>query len=234
MELGGNAPFVVFDDADLTAAVDAAMLAKMRNGGQACTAANRFFVQSTVGSEFARLLQDRFDRLSIGPGSWDGVELGPLIDQAAVNKVAHLVNDAVSRGARSLASERGLPDAGYFCTPTVLVDVPKDAEILGQEIFGPVAPIFSFTDEDEAVRLANDSEFGLTSYLFTKDLERGLRVAERLESGMVGLNRGLVSNPAAPFGGMKQSGLGREGGRIGIDEFLETKHVALTLDTGSV
>jgi succinate-semialdehyde dehydrogenase/glutarate-semialdehyde dehydrogenase len=227
MELGGNAPFMIFEDADLAAAVDGAILAKMRNGGQACTAANRFFVHVDVAEEFATALQSRFDQLTVGRGNDAQVQVGPLIDRAACEKVQRLVCDAISRGARRMATERSVPEKGYFTAPTVLLDTPHDADILREEVFGPVAPIVRFADEDEAVALANDSQSGLTSYVFTRDFARALRVSEALESGTVGLNRGLLSNPAAPFGGMKQSGLGREGGRSGIEEFLETKYVAL-------
>jgi succinate-semialdehyde dehydrogenase/glutarate-semialdehyde dehydrogenase len=227
MELGGNAAFIVFEDADLDDAVEGALIAKLRNGGQACTAANRFYVQDSVADEFARRLQDRFGQVVIGPGTDDGVGLGPLIDAAGVDKVERLVAEALADGARSLAQPRELPDTGYFCAPRVLVDVPSSARILHEEIFGPVAPICTFSTEEEAVELANATDFGLAGYVFTNDLERGLRVTELLECGTVGLNRGLVSNPSAPFGGIKQSGLGREGGRVGIDEFLEVKHVAV-------
>ncbi len=227
MELGGNAPFLVFDDADLDAAVEGALLAKMRNIGEACTAANRFYVQECVAEEFARRLAERMGALQIGSGLDDGVEVGPLIDQAAREKVQALVEDAVGRGARVLVGGSPIEGAGHFYPPTVLADVPRDARLSGEEIFGPVAPVATFATEDEAVTAANDTEFGLVAYVFTRDLDRAIRVCERLETGMIGLNQGVVSNPAAPFGGVKHSGLGREGGRVGIEEFLETKYVAI-------
>jgi succinate-semialdehyde dehydrogenase/glutarate-semialdehyde dehydrogenase len=229
MELGGNAPFLVFDDADLDAAVEGAMQAKMRNIGEACTAANRFYVQRGVAEEFARRLTERMAALPMGRGTEDGVVVGPLIDEAAVEKVGGLVKDAVERGARVLTGGAGVDGPGNFYRATVLTDVPADAKLAAEEIFGPVAPISVFDTEDEAVAAANDTEYGLVSYLYTNDLKRGLRVSERLEAGMIGLNQGIVSNPAAPFGGIKQSGLGREGGTVGIDEFLETKYIAVSL-----
>jgi succinate-semialdehyde dehydrogenase / glutarate-semialdehyde dehydrogenase len=227
MELGGNAPFLVFGDADLDAAVEGAMIAKMRNGGEACTAANRFYVESSVADEFARKLGERMSAMTVGPGLDEGTQVGPLVNADAVEKVEGLVEGAVSAGASALVGG-GRPDReGFYFDPTVLVDVHPDADILREEIFGPVAPIVRFDDEDEAVRLANASDFGLVSYLYTGDLARGLRVSERLEAGMVGLNRGLVSDPAAPFGGVKQSGIGREGGHEGLLEFLESKYIAV-------
>ncbi|MFF1396225.1 NAD-dependent succinate-semialdehyde dehydrogenase [Streptomyces sp. NPDC058287] len=227
MELGGNAPLIVFDDADLDTAVEGAMVAKMRNMGEACTAANRIFVHSSVADEFASRLAARMSALTVGPGTEPGTNVGPLIDAAGRDKVDRLVRDAVDRGAKVLTGGE-IPDGeGYFYPPTVLVRVPRDAGLTGTEIFGPVAALFTFDDEDEVVRAANDTEWGLVSYLFTRDLDRALRVGERLETGMVGLNTGLVSNPAAPFGGVKQSGIGREGGRVGIDEFLEYKYLAI-------
>jgi succinate-semialdehyde dehydrogenase / glutarate-semialdehyde dehydrogenase len=227
MELGGNAPFVVFDDADLDAVISGAMVAKMRNGGEACTAANRFFVAEGIAEEFTRRLSDAMSQLVMGPGYDDGVTLGPLVNASSRDKVASLVDAAVTAGAR-LESGGRVPDGpGYFYPPTVLTAVAADAEILRTEIFGPVAPIVTFADEDEAVRLANDTEYGLVSYVYTADLARGLRVAERIEAGMVGLNRGLVSDPAAPFGGVKESGLGREGGTEGLLAFTETKYIAV-------
>jgi len=229
MELGGNAPFLVFDDADLDAAVDGAMLAKMRNIGEACTAANRFYVQAGVAEEFSRRLADRMGALKIGNGLDDGVEVGPLIDATARDKVCSLVDDAVGRGARVLVGGKSQPGPGHFYPPTVLADVPEEAVLRHEEIFGPVAPVSSFQTEDEVVAAANDTPYGLVSYLFTRDLARAVRVCERLETGMVGLNQGVVSNPAAPFGGVKHSGLGREGGRVGIEEFLETKYVAMNV-----
>ncbi|WP_116203325.1 NAD-dependent succinate-semialdehyde dehydrogenase [Amycolatopsis circi] len=229
MELGGNAPFVVFDDADLDAAVEGAMQAKMRNIGEACTAANRFYVQRGVAEEFSRRLTERMQALPMGRGTDDGVVVGPLIDEAAVKKVTELVKDATDKGARVLTGGSRVDGPGHFYPATVLTDVPVDARLASEEIFGPVAPITPFDTEDEAVEKANDTEFGLVSYLFTSDLKRALRVSERLEAGMIGLNQGIVSNPAAPFGGVKQSGLGREGGTVGIDEFLETKYIAVSL-----
>ncbi|MGW7533776.1 NAD-dependent succinate-semialdehyde dehydrogenase [Amycolatopsis sp. NPDC054798] len=229
MELGGNAPFVVFDDADLDAAVEGAMQAKMRNIGEACTAANRFYVQRGVAEEFSRRLTERMQALPMGRGTDEGVVVGPLIDEAAVKKVTELVKDATDKGARVLTGGSRVDGPGHFYPATVLTDVPADARLASEEIFGPVAPITPFDTEDEAVEKANDTEFGLVSYLFTSDLKRALRVSERLEAGMIGLNQGIVSNPAAPFGGVKQSGLGREGGTVGIDEFLETKYIAVSL-----
>lgn len=227
MELGGNAPFVVFDDADLDVAVDGAMVAKMRNMGEACTAANRFFVHRSVAGEFARRLARRMAALVVGPGTRDGVDVGPLIDAAGRAKVEDLVADAVERGARVLVGGRTPEGPGCFYPPTVLTDVSPDSRLTGTEIFGPVAAILTFDDEDEVVRRANDTPWGLVGYVFTEGLDRALRVSERLEVGMVGLNTGLVSNPAAPFGGVKQSGLGREGGRVGIEEFLEYQYIAM-------
>jgi succinate-semialdehyde dehydrogenase/glutarate-semialdehyde dehydrogenase len=229
MELGGNAPFIVFDDADLDAAVDGAMLAKMRNIGEACTAANRFYVHSSVADEFSRRLAERMGALTIGRGVDDGVEVGPLIDAAGREKVSTLVADAVEKGARVLVGGDVTAGPGYFYRPTVLADVPRDARVQREEIFGPVAPVTSFDTQDEALAAANDTQYGLVAYVYTRDLACAVRVCERLEAGMVGLNQGIVSNPAAPFGGVKHSGLGREGGRVGIDEFLETKYVALNV-----
>ncbi|WP_206796605.1 NAD-dependent succinate-semialdehyde dehydrogenase [Amycolatopsis sp. MtRt-6] len=227
MELGGNAPFIVFDDADLDEAVDGALTAKMRNMGEACTAANRFFVHRSVADEFAARLAARMSALVVGPGTRAGVDVGPLIDEAGRRKVDLLVADAVRRGARVLTGGECPPGPGWFYPPTVLSPVAADSELTATEIFGPVAAILTFDDEDEAVRRANDTPWGLVGYVFTRSLDRALRVSERLETGMVGLNTGVVSNPAAPFGGVKQSGLGREGGRLGIDEFLEHKYVAV-------
>ncbi|MDQ1043466.1 NAD-dependent succinate-semialdehyde dehydrogenase [Streptomyces sp. V4I2] len=227
MELGGNAPFIVFEDADLDKAVDGAMVAKMRNMGEACTAANRFFVHSSVAEEFGRRLAERMGALVVGPGTRDGVDVGPLIDRVGRAKVEELVADAVERGARVLVGGRTPEGPGCFYPPTVLTDVASDSRLMDTEIFGPVAAILTFDDEDEVIRRANDTPWGLVGYLFTEGLDRALRISERLEVGMVGLNTGLVSNPAAPFGGVKQSGLGREGGRVGIDEFLEYQYVAV-------
>jgi succinate-semialdehyde dehydrogenase/glutarate-semialdehyde dehydrogenase len=227
MELGGNAPFIVFEDADLDKAVDGAMVAKMRNMGEACTAANRFFVHASVAEEFGRRLAERMGALVVGPGTREGVDVGPLIDRAGRAKVEELVSDAVERGARVLVGGRTPEGPGCFYPPTVLTDVAPDSRLMDTEIFGPVAAILTFDEEDEVVRRANDTPWGLVGYVFTEGLERALRVSERLEVGMVGLNTGLVSNPAAPFGGVKQSGLGREGGRVGIDEFLEYQYLAV-------
>ena len=229
MELGGNAPFLVFEDADLDAAIEGAMTAKMRNIGEACTAANRFYVQRGIVGEFSRRLTERMEALPMGRGTEEGVVVGPLIDEAAVEKVRSLVSDAIERGARVLTGGSTVDGPGNFYQATVLTDVPKDARLASEEIFGPVAPITPFDSEDEAIAVANDTEFGLVSYVYTSDLKRALRVSERLEAGMIGLNQGLVSNPAAPFGGIKQSGLGREGGTVGIEEFLETKYIAVAL-----
>jgi succinate-semialdehyde dehydrogenase / glutarate-semialdehyde dehydrogenase len=230
MELGGNAPFLVFEDADLDAAVEGAMLAKMRNVGEACTAANRFHVHESLADEFARRLAERMGALTVGRGTEAGVDVGPLIDEAQRAKVTELVGDAVGRGARVLSgggplSGPGYP--GYFFEPTVLADVPDDARLLGEEIFGPVAPIATFSSDEQALDAANRTEYGLVAYVYTRDLERAFRVCERIESGMIGLNQGVVSNPAAPFGGVKQSGFGREGGFEGVGEYLETKYVAM-------
>jgi succinate-semialdehyde dehydrogenase / glutarate-semialdehyde dehydrogenase len=229
MELGGNAPFIVFADADLDEVVEGLMAAKMRNMGEACTAANRIFVHQEVHQEVGDRLAKRMAGLVVGPGTGDGVQVGPLIDGAAQQKVADLVADAVDRGAHVLTGGETPVGAGYFYPPTVLTDVPADARMAAEEIFGPVAPLTSFTEESEVVAAANATEFGLVAYVYTNDLRRGLRVAEAIETGMVGLNQGVVSNPAAPFGGVKQSGLGREGGRVGIEEFLETKYVGIAM-----
>ncbi len=226
MELGGNAPFVVFDDADLDAAVAGALVAKMRNGGEACTAANRFYVQAGVAREFSERLAHAMAELRMGPGLQEGVGLGPLVNEPSRVKVAELVEGALATGARAVVGG-AVPDGpGWFYPATVLADVDPSAAILSSEIFGPVAPVVAFSSEAEAIEMANASEFGLVSYCYTGDLARGLRVAEALECGMVGLNRGLVSDPAAPFGGTKQSGLGREGGHDGMLEYLEQKYVA--------
>ncbi|MCT9820847.1 NAD-dependent succinate-semialdehyde dehydrogenase [Microbacterium sp. W1N] len=230
MELGGNAPFVVFDDADLDQAVEGAMLAKFRNIGQACTAANRFIVHEDVAEQFAARLTDKVAALSVGRGTDDGVQIGPLIDDRAVAKADELVTDAVQRGARVRTGAHAIDGAGTFYAPTVIDRVAAGSDILREEIFGPVLAIATFADEDEAVRLANDTEYGLVSYVFTRDLARGHRMIDRLETGMMGLNVGVVSNAAAPFGGVKQSGIGREGGAEGIHEFLETKYTLLPVD----
>jgi succinate-semialdehyde dehydrogenase/glutarate-semialdehyde dehydrogenase len=227
MELGGNAPFLVFADADLDAAVDGAMLAKMRNVGEACTAANRFHVHESVADEFARRMAERMGALTVGRGTDPGVDVGPLIDEAQREKVEELVGDALDRGAERLLGGERPAGRGYFYSPTVLAGVPDGARVLGEEIFGPVAPIATFSSEDEALEAANRTEFGLVAYIYTRDLQRAFRVCEGIESGMIGLNQGVVSNPAAPFGGVKQSGFGREGGFEGISEYLETKYVAM-------
>ena len=229
LELGGNAPFIVFEDADLDEAVDGAIAAKMRNMGEACTAANRIYVHESVIGEFGDRLASKMSALVVGRGTEDGVKVGPLIDEAGLAKVETLVADAVARGATVLTGGEVAAGNGYFYPPTVLTGVPRDAKMADQEIFGPVAPLTPFADEDEVVAAANDTEYGLVAYVFTNDLRRALRVAEAIETGMVGLNQGVVSNPAAPFGGVKESGLGREGGTVGIDEFLETKYIGIAL-----
>ncbi len=227
MELGGNAPFLVFEDADLDAAVEGALAAKMRNVGEACTAANRFHVHASLAEEFARRLTERMGALKVGRGTDPATDVGPLIDDAQRTKVSELVADATARGAKLALGGSALDGPGYFYEPTVLTDVPPDARALQEEIFGPVAPIATFTSEQQALAAANRTEYGLVAYVYTRDLSRALRVCEGLETGMVGLNQGLVSNPAAPFGGVKQSGFGREGGFEGIGEYLETKYVAV-------
>ncbi|GAA4066008.1 NAD-dependent succinate-semialdehyde dehydrogenase [Agromyces indicus] len=227
MELGGNAPFVVFEDADLDKAVEGALVAKFRNIGQACTAANRFIVHESVAAEFAKRVTERVSAMRVGRGTEDGVAIGPLIDENAVASTDELVQDAVSKGAKVLAGGAPVDGTGSFYAPTVLGDVSADARLLREEIFGPVLGITTFADEDEAVRLANATEYGLISYVFTQDLARGHRMIDRLDTGMMGLNTGLVSNAAAPFGGVKQSGIGREGGFEGIHEFLDTKYTLI-------
>ena len=227
MELGGNAPFLVFADADLDAAVDGAMLAKMRNVGEACTAANRFLVHQSVGDEFAARMAERMAALKVGRGTEEGVQVGPLVNANQRQKVHELVEDAVDHGGKVLTGGEAGEGPGYFYAPTVLADVPTDAKVFDEEIFGPVAPITTFGDDAEALRLANDTEYGLVAYAYTQDISRALAVAEGLESGMVGLNQGVVSNPAAPFGGIKASGFGREGGEEGIEEYLEVKYVGI-------
>jgi len=229
MELGGNAPFLIFEDADLDAAVEGAMLAKMRNIGEACTSANRFHVAAPVAEEFAQRLGERMGALKVGRGTEDGVQVGPLIERAAVDKVAELVGDALDRGAKAVVGGRAIDGRGYFYQPTVLAGVPDSARVLREEIFGPVAPVSAFDSEEAAVAAANDTEFGLVAYVYTSDLRRAFRVVEALQSGMIGLNQGIVSNPAAPFGGVKQSGIGREGGPEGIDEYLDVKYVAMNV-----
>jgi succinate-semialdehyde dehydrogenase/glutarate-semialdehyde dehydrogenase len=229
MELGGNAPFLIFEDADLDAAVEGAMIAKMRNIGEACTAANRFHVAEPVAGEFAGRLAERMGALKVGRGTEEGVQVGPLINKDAVDKVSELVGDALDKGARAVVGARPGDGRGYFYQPTVLDGVASDARVLKEEIFGPVAPVAAFDSEEAAVAAANDTEFGLVAYVYTRDLKRAFRVVEGLETGMVGLNQGMVSNPAAPFGGVKQSGFGREGGAEGIAEYLEIKYVAMNL-----
>ena len=228
MELGGNAPFIVFDDADLDAAIEGAMIAKMRNGGEACTAANRFYVQKGIAAAFSAKLAERMGAMKVGPGYDRATQCGPLINQSAVDRIAGLLADATSRGATILTGGKPIKREGFYFPPTVIGNVARDAEIGREEIFGPVAAITVFDTEEEAITAANDTEYGLIAYVFTRDLSRGFRVSERLESGMIGLNRGLASDPAAPFGGVKQSGLGREGAHHGILEFCETKYIAVT------
>lgn len=227
MELGGNAPFVVFDDADLDAAVDGAMLAKLRNGGEACTAANRFHVQNSVREEFGARLTERMRAMTLGPGTDPDAKLGPLINPDQVATVRELVGDAVDRGAVLRLGGVEPAGPGYFYPATVLTEVPADARILREEVFGPVAAIHGFETEADGIAAANDTEYGLAAYIYTRDLDRALRVASALEAGMVGVNRGVISDAAAPFGGVKSSGFGREGGIEGIDEYLETKYIAL-------
>jgi succinate-semialdehyde dehydrogenase/glutarate-semialdehyde dehydrogenase len=228
MELGGNAPFIVFEDADVDAAIDGAMIAKMRNMGEACTAANRFYVHEKVHDEFAKKLTARMQALKLGNGLDDGVMLGPLVNADTRDKVKALVEDAVGKGASVLTGGKAPTGPGYFYPATVLDKVPDSAKLLREEIFGPVAALQTFSSEDEVVKRANDTEYGLVAYVYTRDLSRGMRVSERLDFGMIGLNRGLVSDPAAPFGGMKQSGIGREGAHEGLMEFMETQYVSLT------
>jgi succinate-semialdehyde dehydrogenase/glutarate-semialdehyde dehydrogenase len=229
MELGGNAPFLVFDDADLDKAVEQAAIAKMRNMGESCVAANRFHVHESIAEEFTSRLADKLGSMKVGRGTEEGIDVGPLVDSDQQDKVAELVDDAVSKGAKVRTGGSKGDGAGYFFQPTVLGDVPSDARLLREEIFGPVAPVATFSTEDEALKAANESEFGLVAYVFTRDFSRALRVVENLEVGMVGLNKGLISNPSAPFGGVKQSGFGREGGFEGIEEYLAPKYVGLDL-----
>ncbi len=229
MELGGNAPFLVFDDADLDAAVEHAVVAKMRNMGESCVAANRYHVHRSVADEFAARLAERMAAMQVGRGTDDGIEVGPLVDGEQRQKVVSLVEDAVGKGARVLAGGETPDGPGSFYPPTVLAGLDRGADMYREEIFGPVAPVYAFDDEDEALDQANGTEYGLVAYVFTEDLRRALRVTERIQAGMVGLNRGMVSNPAAPFGGVKHSGFGREGGAEGIEEYLSTKYVAVDL-----
>src|SRR5499426_1243779 len=228
MELGGNAPFIVFEDADIDAAIDGAMIAKMRNMGEACTSANRFYVHEKVHDEFAKKLTAKMAALKVGNGLDDGVAVGPLVNADAKKKVIELVDDAVGKGAKILIGGKTPNGPGHFYPPTVLDAVPEGAAMLREEIFGPVATIQTFKSEGEVIKRANDTEYGLVAYLYTKDMSRGMRVSEQLEFGMIGLNRGLVSDPAAPFGGMKQSGIGREGAHEGLMEFLETQYISVT------
>ena len=229
MELGGNAPFLIFDDADVDDAVQGAMIAKMRNIGEACTSANRFHVAEAVADEFATKLGERMGRLKLGRGTEDGVDVGPLIDATQREKVAELVQDARDQGAEVIVGGSARDGAGYFFEPTVLGGVPDGARVLTEEIFGPVAPVKGFGSEEEAIAAANDTEYGLVAYVYTSDLKRAFRVCEALDTGMIGLNQGMVSNAGAPFGGVKQSGIGREGGNEGIHEYLETKYVAINV-----
>jgi succinate-semialdehyde dehydrogenase/glutarate-semialdehyde dehydrogenase len=229
MELGGNAPFLVFEDADLDTAVEGAMDAKMRNIGEACTAANRFYVHESVADEFTERLAQRMGALKLGRGTEDGVDVGPLIEEKARAKVSALLDDAVRKGARVVVGGEPVEGPGFFFQPTVLAGVTADADVNREEIFGPVAPVRTFRTDDEAIRMANDTEYGLVSFVFTRDLARAIQISEALEYGMVGVNQGIVSNPAAPFGGIKASGIGREGGAEGIEEYLETKYVGLAL-----
>jgi succinate-semialdehyde dehydrogenase/glutarate-semialdehyde dehydrogenase len=229
MELGGNAPFVIFDDADLDDAVEGALLAKMRNIGEACTAANRFHVAAPVAEDFAERLAKRLGSMKVARGTEEGSQVGPLIDSDQREKVGELVDDALGRGARALVGGQPLDGSGYFYKPTVLDNLSADSRMLKEEIFGPVAPVVSYASEDEAIAAANDTEFGLVAYVYTNDLKRAIRVSEKLDTGMIGLNQGMVSNAAAPFGGVKQSGFGREGGPEGIEEYLETKYVAINV-----
>ncbi len=229
MELGGNAPFIVFADADLDAAIEGALIAKMRNNGESCVAANRFHVEAGVAEEFSRRLADRMGALKVGHGADEGVQVGPLINEEQLGKVEELVSDAIDRGAKALTGGSRVDGPGYFYAPTVLTGVEAPARILREEVFGPVAPVTTFDSEEEALEQANATEFGLVGYVFTNDLRRGLRFVEGIETGMVGLNRGLVSNAAAPFGGIKHSGFGREGGTEGIEEYLDTKYVAIDM-----
>jgi succinate-semialdehyde dehydrogenase/glutarate-semialdehyde dehydrogenase len=229
MELGGNAPFLVFADADLDAAVDGAMLAKMRNMGEACTSANRFHVHESVAEEFATRLAARMGSLTLGRGTEEGTDVGPMIDATQQDKVAELVADAVEKGATLVTGGTKGDGAGYFYAPTVLTGVPQEARVLTEEVFGPVAPIATFRTDEEAIAAANRTEYGLVAYVFTRDLSRAFRVCEALETGMIGLNQGIVSNAGAPFGGVKQSGTGREGGNEGIAEYLDTKYIGITV-----
>ncbi len=227
MELGGNAPFLVFDDADIDAAVAGAMVAKMRNGGEACTAANRFYVHANVADEFTEKFSAAMKAMKVGPGLDPSVDLGPMVNQWAIEDIDRLVQDATGKGSQVVTGGAPMEGTGFFYPPTVLSCVPNDSNCLREEIFGPVAPIVTFTDDDEAIAAANDTEYGLIAYLFSGNLGRGMAVAERLDAGMIGVNRGLVSDPAAPFGGTKQSGLGREGSHDGLHEYMEKKYIGV-------
>ncbi|WP_275778050.1 NAD-dependent succinate-semialdehyde dehydrogenase [Paenarthrobacter sp. Y-19] len=233
MELGGNAPFVVFDDADIDAAVDGAMFAKLRNMGEACTAANRFIVQESIADEFTEKFAARMASLTTARGTEPGSQIGPMIDAKSRDKIHSLVTEAVSAGATAVTGGAPIDGPGYFYAPTILTGVTEGSPILSEEIFGPVAPIVTFSTEEEAIRLANNTEYGLAAYVFTRDLNRGLRMSEKLDTGMLGLNAGIISNAAAPFGGVKQSGLGREGGLEGIEEYLSTQYVGIAVPAGS-
>jgi succinate-semialdehyde dehydrogenase / glutarate-semialdehyde dehydrogenase len=233
MELGGNAPFIVCADADLDTAVDGAIAAKMRNMGEACTAANRMYVHRNVIGDFSARLAERMAAMRVGNGMDADTQVGPLIDEAARTKVAQLVEDALARGAVVVTGGVKADGPGYFYPPTVLTDVPRDAALMSDEIFGPVAPVIPFDDEDDMVRQANDTDWGLVGYVFSQNIDRALDLSERLEVGMVGINTGIVANPAAPFGGVKQSGLGREGGKVGIDDFLEYKYTTMPRRRGA-
>ncbi|MDZ4140725.1 MAG: NAD-dependent succinate-semialdehyde dehydrogenase [Methylotenera sp.] len=227
LELGGNAPFIVFDDADLDAAVEGAMMAKFRNAGQTCVCANRLFVQNGIFDEFTKKLAEKVSQLKVGAGTAEGITQGPLIDAAAIEKIESHVADAVKKGARLVQGGKRHALGGTFFEPTLLADVSAEALIFSEETFGPVAPLFRFNADDEVIALANRTEFGLASYFYSRDIGRIWRVAEALEYGMVGVNTGMISNEVAPFGGMKQSGLGREGSHHGIDEYLELKYVCM-------
>ena len=229
MELGGNAPFIVFDDADLDAAVEGAMAAKMRNIGEACTAANRIYVHADVAEEFGDKFSAKMKAMTVGNGMDEGVTVGPLITEKAVKNVKRLIESAVGDGATKVCGDDEVPAGGHFVAPTVLTDVSPTSDIVREEIFGPVAAIQTFTDEDDVIKRANDTEYGLAAYFFTTDFSRAMRVSEKLEYGLVGVNAGVISNAAAPFGGVKASGFGREGGFDGIDEYLETKYVGMTI-----
>jgi succinate-semialdehyde dehydrogenase/glutarate-semialdehyde dehydrogenase len=228
MELGGNAPFIVFEDAEVDAAIEGALIAKMRNIGEACTAANRFYVADALYDRFVDGLAERMGSLKVGRGTEEDVQVGPLINDEQRSKVRELVEDATAKGAQPVSIGNPPDGPGYYFAPTVLRDIPDEARLLKEEIFGPVAPIKRFSDEEEAIRAANDTEYGLVAYLYTRDIGRALRTMEQLEYGMIGLNQGIVSNPAAPFGGIKHSGVGREGGYEGIQEYLETKYCAVS------